>query len=347
MDMELILAENIQGVGAQGDRVTLALTPADVHDPTELPEYLAGYKPFGYRADEASPMVPVTKDEDKYRSFDRDDAFRLVKVKGSTQGAVPEVDPKSKLESYKVVERYIGSFVPKQTQDQTGPTSYRPVMAAGRRCMRAVELDREVDVFTLLGTSGNWAAGQITPATGTGWGDLVAGDPILDVQTADEKSDQPVSAIWMNKKIANRFLRHPLVRDHMRQFFGDSQVTGIATAVERAGQAGSSSDFFIPGLPPFKVVASKVKNEATGNLDYVMGDVAVLVTVPPGGAPTDGEEIATTYTFRRRGDSGTGIDVREFTLENRGPKGGTMIVVSVADIPILTANNAGGIITGV
>lgn len=347
MDMEMTLADNVPGYGAEGDRVTLALTPADVHDPTEIPEYLAGYRPFGYRALEASPMIPVTKDEDKYRSFDSDDAFRLVKVKGSTLGAVPEVDPKSKLESYKVVERYIGSFIPVQTQNQTGPTSYDPIMAAGERCMRAVELDLEVDVFTLLGTSGNWAAGQITPATGTGWNDLVSGDPILDVQTAVTKSDQPVTATWMNQDVAFRFLRHPLVRDHMRQFFGDSAREGIATAVANAGRTGAAADFFIPGLPPFKVVASKVKNESTGLLDYVLGStVAVLVTVPPG-IPTSGEDIATTYTFRRRGDSGTGIDVRQFTLENRGPKGGTMIVVSVADIPKFTANNAGGIITGV
>ncbi len=347
MEMEITLADNIQGIGAQGDRVSLALTPSDVHDPAELPEYLAGYRPFGYRANEASPMIAVTKDEDKFRSFDSDDAFRLVKVKGSTQGAVPEVDPKSKLESYKVVERYIGSFIPKQTQDQTGPTSYEPVMAAGERCMRAVELDREVDVFTLLGTSGNWAAAQITPATGTGWSDLVNGDPILDIQTAVTASDQPVSAIWLNQDAAFRFLRHPLVRDHMRQFFGDSAREGIAQAVANAGATGAQGDFFIPGLPPFKVVASKVKNETTGLLDYVLlGTVCVLVTVPPG-VPTSGEDIATTYTFRRQGDNGTGIDVRQFTLENRGPKGGTMIVVSVADIPILTANNAGGIITGI
>lgn len=343
--IELQLAESIQGVGGEGDRVTLTLSPADVHDPTELPEYLAGYKPFGYRADEASPLIPVDNDEDKYRRFDSDDAFRRVNVKGSTQGAVPEVDPKSILDSYKVIERYVGSFVPKQTQRQTG-NNYQPVMAAGRRCMRAIELDREIDVFALLDTAANWAAAQTTPAAGTGWDDLTNGNPILDVQTMVEKSAQLVSAVWFNQKIANRFLRHPEVRLHMRQFFGDSQQVGIAAAVARAGVDGQAADFLIPGLPPFKVVASKVLNEATSALDYVMADVAVGVTVPAG-VPDDGEEIATTYTFRRRGDSGVGINVREFFLENRGPEGGTMIVTSVADIPVTTANNAGGIITGV
>ena len=346
MEIAFTLADNVEGVGAAGDRVSLALTPADVHDPAELPEYLAGYRPFGYRANEASPLVDVIKDEDKYRTFDSDNAFRRVNVKGSTQGAVPEVDPKTRLESYKVIERFIGSFIPRQTQDQTGPTYYDPRMAAGRRCMTAVELDREIDVFALIGTAGNWAAGQTTPATAV-WSDQVTGDPILDIQTAVTKSDQLVSAVWLNQELAFTFLRHPLVRDHMRQFFGDSQQQGIATAVANAGATGASGDFFIPGLPPFKVTASKVLNETTGLLEYVLpGNVAVLVTVPSGGVPMEGEEIATTYTFRRRGPSGVGIEVREFTLENRGPKGGTMIVVTVADIPTMTANTAGGIITG-
>ena len=343
--IELQLAESIHGIGAQGDRVSLALSPAEVHDATELPEYLAGYKPFGYRSDEVSPIIPVDNDEDKYRTFDSDDAFRRVNVKGSVQGAVPEVDPKSRLDTYKVIERYVGSFVPKQTQRQTG-NNYQPLMAAGRRCMRAIDLDREIDVFDLIDTVGNWAAAQQTGAVGTGWTDLVNGNPILDVETMVEKSAQPVTKIWFNQKIAHRFLRHPEVREHMRQFFGDSQQVGIAAAVARAGQDGAAADFLIPGLPPFCVSASKVLNEGTGALDYVMGDVCVGVTRPPG-VPDDGEEIATTYTFRRRGDSGAGINVREFFVEGRGPEGGTMIVTCVADIPVTTANNAGGIITGV
>lgn len=337
------LADNVQGVGRAGERVTLALLPADVHDVTELPEYLAGYRPFGYRADEASPLLLVQNDEDKYRTFNSDDAFRKVNVKGSTQGAVPEVDPSSSLLPYKVVERYIGSFVPRQTEMQNS-NNYNPVMAASRRCKRAIELDREVDVFTLLGTSGNWAAGQVTAATAGGFDDP-SGDPILDIQTMIEKSAQPISAIWMNPKVAHAFLRHAGVRNHMRQFFGDGNVANIAAAVAGAQSSGAGSDFLIPGLPPIRVVASKVKNESTGALDYVLGSVAIGVVVPPG-VPTDGEEIATTYTFRRRGASGTGMEVREFFIENRGPLGGTMVVCTVADIPVMTGNNAGGIITG-
>jgi hypothetical protein len=345
--LTLQLAENVPGIGGVGERVTLALVPTDIRDTTEIPEYLAGYRPYGFRGDEVSPVVLVDAEEAKYRTFDSDDAFRRVQVKGSMQGAVPEVDPKSSLNTYKVIERYVGSFVPRQTQlTQSTANNYNPIMAASRRCMRAIMLDREVDAFNLVGTAGNWATGQQTAATAV-WTDQTNGDPVLDIQTMVEKSAQMVSAVWMNQRIANRMLRHTKVREHMRQLLGDSAASQIATAIANSGRMEVNSDFVIPGLPMFKVVASKVKNETTGALEYVMPDVAVGVTVPPGGIPTDGEEIATTYTFRRRGISGTGLDAREYEVEGRGPLGGTMIVVAAADVPIITANNAGGIITGV
>jgi hypothetical protein len=337
------LADNIKGIGNAGDRVTLSLQPSDVHDPTEIPTYLAGYKPFQYRADEASKVILVDNDEDKFRTFNSDDAFRRVSVKGSDEGKVPEVDPKSVLSSYKVVNRYVGSFIPKQTEAQSG-NNYNPLMAASRRCRRALDLDREIDVWDLLGTSGNWDA-TVRTALGAAykWNGGASSDPMLDVQTGIEKSAQQVTEIWMNQKVANAFLRHDKVRNHMRQLLGDGAAPAAISMVADAGT--KLVDFIIPGLPPIRVVASKVKNESTSALDYILANVAVLVTVPPG-TPTDGEEIASTYTFRRRGPSGTGFEAREFEIADRGPLGGTMIVVSQADLAVMTGNRCGGIITG-
>ena len=78
-------------------------------------------------------------------------------------------------------------------------------------------------------------------------------------------------------------------------------------------------------------------------LDYVLGDFIVCLCAPPG-VPTDGEEVATTYTMRRRGLAGVGYETREFRIENRGPKGGTMVVAAVADIALMTGGNCGGLI---
>ncbi len=339
----LTLANDMKGVGKAGQRVSLELQPSDVHDSTELPTYLSGFKPFGMRADEASPVVLVDNDEDKFRSFDSDDAFRRVDVKGSSSGAVPEVDPKSSLTPYKVVERFVGAFVPRQTELQTG-NNYQPRMAAARRARRAMDLDRELDVWALLGTDTNFAAAQrLAVAGGQEWD--VAGDPILNVQTAIEASAQEVTGIWMNQKVANTFLRHVSVRDHMRQMLGDGAPSVGSINVSGSVLPGVN-DFRIPGLPPFHVTGGKVKNESTSALDYILSDVVVLTHTPPG-VPEDGEEISTSYTFRRRGPSGVGFEAREFFIENRGPLGGTMIVVSQADIGIMTGNSAGGIITNV
>lgn len=345
--MTIVLAEN-SPLGHAGQRVNLELNPSDVHDPTEIPSYLAGYKNRIYRADEASKIILVDNDEDKYRTFDEDDAFQPVHVKGALTGAVPEVDPRSSLTTYKVIDRYIGSFVPAVTEGQTG-NNYNPRMAAARRCRRALEMDRELDVLGpngLLTTTGNWNAAQVqTLAAGENWNGGVSADPIAAIQESIEASAQPITEIWMNQKVGHLFLKNDLVRDHMRQLLGDGPANGAAQALANLGTTQQSVDFLIPGLPPIRISASKYKN-VSGNLVYIMPDYVVLTTAPAG-TPTDGEEIATSYTFRRRGPSGVGFEAREFQVEGRGPYGGTMVVVAMADIAKMTGSNCGGLITGV
>jgi hypothetical protein len=335
-------------LGKAGQRVSLELTPADVHDPAEIPSYLAGYKNSALRADEMSKVVLVDNDEDKFRTFSQDDAFEPVRVKGALTGPIPEVDPRSSLDSYKVVDRYIGSFVPVITEMQRG-NNYAPRMAAARRCRNALMLDRELDVCGpsgLLTTSGNWAAGQVhTLAAGEQWNGGVDANPIVALQHAIEASAQPIAEIWMNQKLAHLFISNANVRDHMRQLLGDGNANNIAVGVANMAATGAPIDFMIPGLPPIKVMSAKYKN-SSGALTYIMPDYVVLLTTPPG-VPSDGEEIATSYTFRRRGPSGVGIEAREFVVEGRGPHGGTMVVIAMADIAKMTGSNCGGLINGV
>lgn len=332
---------------AQGMKVKLDLRPSDVHDPTEIPTYLAGYRPFTYRADQASPVILVDHDEDKYRQFSSDDTFRRVDVKGSnTALTIPEVDPSSSLTTYKVVNRYIGSFVPDQTESNATNPNYRPRFAAARRCRRATDLDREIDVWTLLGTTTNWTStNRIALTADQKWNGGASSDPILDLQTALEVSAQQVTEFWMNQKTANAFVRHTKVKDHFRQFMGDNALAG---AINDLGQVGRKPiDFAIPGVGVVRVAAAKVKNETTAALDYILTDGIVVATVVPDSAfPLDGEEIASTYTFRRKGPSGTGYEAREFRIENRGPLGGVMVVISMADIAVQTSTTAGAVISG-
>ena len=47
----------VEARAASGERYSLTLQPSDVHSAEELATYLAGYKPFDFRADEASPPI--------------------------------------------------------------------------------------------------------------------------------------------------------------------------------------------------------------------------------------------------------------------------------------------------
>lgn len=337
-NIEVTLANDTQGIGSAGQRVTLSVTPADMHSAEEIDTYLAGYNPGTYRADEVSPVIPVDNQTDKYRTFDKDDAFKNVAQKGSTNAPIPEVDPKSALVTFKTEPRVISSFVPKNLSNR-----YDAKMVAARRCKRAIALDREIEVMTLVGTNTNWDSTVRTALSSTyNWNGGENSDPVADVFTAIEKSAQPVTDMWMNTKVAHLFIKHAAVRNHMRQFLGDSTISGIAASVAES-QAGPA-DFAIPGLP--KIHVSSAKYNSSGTLTYILGNVVVLLS-KPAGVPTDGEEVASTYTFQYKGPSGTGYTSREWVVEGRGAYGGDMIAVTEEDDARMTSTIAGGIITGV
>ncbi len=344
--MEIVLADTIPGVGKAGQKVSLSLTETDVHAPEEMATYLAGWAiPGGFRADDASPAVLVDTDEDKYRTFDSDDAFKRVQVKGSPQGAIPEIDPLTSLSSYKVVDRFVGSFIPKVTE-LNAVKLFQPRAAAARRCKRALLLDREMDVWNLLTTVGSWAGANVNALGATQkWNGGASSDPMLDVQYLLENSAQLITDLWMSYKAANAFLRHANVRDQMRQMIGDGVASQQVQNLNLAIAKDARYDFQIPGLPPIHVVGAKVK-DTNGVIGPVLGDSFCVATTSPPGIPTDGEEIATTYTFRRRSLSGVGFEAREFEIPFRSVLGGTMLVASMADVAVMTANNVGGLITG-
>ncbi len=334
----LKLENDAPGIGRAGQVVTLELKPSDVHDPTELPSYLAGYSLPDMRADEASPVVLVEKDSDKYRTFDQDDAFTPVNVKGALNGQIPEIDTKSALATYKVVDRFVGSFIPVRTQMQA---SYDARMAAARRIRRILDLDREIDVWTLLGTTTSWAAAQrLALGAGQNWNGGANSDPIKDLNAACEAAAQPVNGIWMNEQLSNAFLRHPKVIDYFKSRSGD------AAAMQQVAQVqdDESVDYKLPGLPPIHVLRLKYKPAAT--LDYILASQYVVLVHNQPGVPADGETISASKTFRVRGPSNVGFEAREFFVQDRGPNGGTMLVASMADLAVMTGNNCGGIISG-
>jgi hypothetical protein len=327
-------------VGRAGEIVTLALTPSDVHDPSELPTYLAGYRPFPFRAEDVLKPVPVQNQTFKQRQFGSDDAFKRVNVKASQQAPHPEVDSESSLVEQRAVERVIGSFISAQTEAEA---MYAVRQRGAKRCGWALGLDMECDTWDLLTNTAKWASATFytTLAADQKWNGGENSDPLGVIQDAMLASYQPVTDVWFNQRVAFAFLDHPKVADKMRQLLGDNAAPQAIANVQSANK--KMVDFEIPGYPTFHVVASKVKSDSTGVVDFCLGDHTLLTTTPAG-MPTDGEEMATGYIYRVRGPVGVGFETREYRVENRGGKGGTMVVCYAFDVPLFAGNNCGGLV---
>lgn len=339
MDIPVRLTEN-SPFGQAGQVVRLALTPDDVHDPTENPTLIAGFKNAMMCADLASPPILVSQDHDKYRTFDEGDTFRRVDVKGSWQGAVPEVDPKTALTEYTVVDRFLGSFIPNVTTGQA--TGYRPRIASLRRIRNAMDLDREYDVWDMLRNTANWNANNVrTLLAAEKWNGGASSDPVGVIQAMLDKSLQQVTDLFMNQRVALSFMQNPLVKDHLRMWMGDSRLN-VGDASTSYNQSGSRVVITIPGLPRINVCSAKAEALTGTTVDYVLGDDVIGISRLD--SLTDEETITTSTTFRRSGIAASGFVSREFPVPNRGPYGGVMVVMAQADRAVMRSTKVGFLI---
>lgn len=337
--MSVMLAADQPGIGSKGQVITLALAPSDVTIQEELDTYVAGFQPFGLRADDVAPIFLVDKDTDKFRFFSLNNVFQKVNVEASRRNKVRQIDPETSLPDYSVLERSLGSYVPKTVE---GQANFDLRIVSGEIVVRGLGLDRESRVWTILRNTASWNANnRVTLATP--WDDVLNSDPIKDIQDRMEASAQPVTDVWMAPEGAHIFLRHPSVRDHMRQMLGDNAPR--AQDVRAAG-VQQMLDFVIPGLPPFHVVPEKELNESTSLLDYILGDDVVLTCNPPG-SDSNRQALRTIQTFRRRGVSGTGFTTREYEVFDQGLEGGTMLVSGHAEDVKMISDVCGGLIKNV
>jgi hypothetical protein len=340
------LISDVPGVGRTGDTIRLTLSPSDVTISEEMDSLIVGYKPIGMRADEVCPIQLVDLDVGKYREFGLNNTYRRVNVLSSIQADIPEVDIDTSLKDYQVQDRALGGFIPTITQlnADAGSVNWDIKASLTKRIEAGLALDREVRVWGTLVDPNSWAAAnKATIGAGAQWNDATLGKPIRDIMDRIEASAQLVTGIWVQPPVAHAILLSKDTLGYVRAMGGDAGALGRDIVDATASAANANVDFTIPGLPPFHVCASKVLDEATGALVYILDDTCVLVS-QPGGAESTGEDIMTCKTFRRKGPSGTGYTTREFNLERRGLNGGTFLASGHAEVVKMISNTVGGII---
>ena len=326
---------------ASGDErlVTMDLGVSDVHQAAPLSNYAAGYKLSDGVADVAAPVLTVAKDTDKYYTWDKENAFQRVQpTAGANGGTVPEINPTLSNTSYQTVAYALGAFLPTEVVGNAD-APLRPEMAAIRRVMNALKLEREIRVATLLTTSGNWDSSLYTNlAAGAKWNGGASSDPIKDLHTIIEASYAPVTGIIWSEKVEHDFVRNAQVQKYL---YAKDGAAPLPTADQL------SSVFRLP-----TIYTAKMKYIASSALTYVWGNSVVLLHQPPSMPPQDQEDVATALTFRWNGGQTSdgsmvaGWLVRKFFMQDRGGRGGQKLVVVHNDVEKMTSAYVGGLIAG-
>jgi hypothetical protein len=330
---------------ASGRLVTLDLGQSDVHIDSALAGYAAGYQSadVGLIADEAVPVLPTDKASDKYFTWDKDDVFQegedLVVTAG---GAVKEFSPRLSNATFSAIGYGAASFVPVELT-ANADAALNPQRQAVQRCLTIIRLARERRCATLLTTSGNWTGGYTATLGATAkWNSGSASNPVQDIYSAMEASLVNITALAMSERTYHDFVQNAQVQKFVAS---KTMVTPIPDKM-------SASQFSaILGLPPILIANRKAKT-STG-YGYLWGDNVALLHADAG-IPTGGQTISTARTFRWSGaNSGApdgtmqgGFLVRTYYDPKRGPRGGTMVVVTHNDAEIMTSVYAGGLIIG-
>lgn len=329
---------------AAGSKVTMAVNPSDVTNQTEvLDTYLGGYTPFGFGADLVSKVVTVKKTKGQRRDFSKENAFERVDTRSGRNGAINEIDHSSALTTYATQDYALATFIPYATETDA-EVLYNVRQVAGETIMNKLLLDREYRVLGRATTLANWDTNNRTSiTTNFKWDNGSTKNPRRDIQARIKATAQPITGIYMNPDVAFWLLGDTEMRAYMRQMLGDNAPGQGLAAAAQTGQVGVQT-FEVPGLPPFTILPGK--QLVNGVLDWILQDDVLLVCSQPG-VPTDGNRVATLWTFRHNGRSGTGVQTNEYIPQGRGLNSGTMLEAGFSDDDIMGSTIAGGLIKDV
>ena len=111
------------------------------------------YKNQGYIADEVFPILPVKKDSDKYRVYDRD--FRIPETIRSAKGVAKEHSFKVSTSSYILAQHSLKDYVSDRDMENYEPAELR--RDATEELTDKLLLRREKDVADLFLTTSSWS----------------------------------------------------------------------------------------------------------------------------------------------------------------------------------------------
>lgn len=337
------------GHGGESETIKMDLAPGDVHIPSGLGNVALGYRLTDSIADTLAPVVPVTKQIDKYFIWDKENTFnRLQPTTGAPGANVAEVGLTLSEDSYSCISRAVQSPLATETI-ANADAPLKPWARAIRRCLDGFVLEREFRVIQLLATPGNWDSTLVSIlGASAGWATGASADPVKDLQNRMVATWMPGDLLAMSEGTFFILQRQAAFQKYIAYKSG---VAPLPNASEVAA---------ILNLPPF--VISRLKYNSGSGAAYVFDAAAAaagasngaVILVRNSGMVADGEDISTAKTFRWTGANAPdaeknagGFLVRTYFDNKRGPLGSYIVVVVLNDAEKMTSAFVGGLITGV
>lgn len=257
---------------------------------------------------QVAPIIPVSKQSDKYIVWDKGDWFRDEAQKRAdnteSAGSGYRLSRDSYFADVWAFHRDVGSQILANSDPNINLESGAVKFVANRLLMRA-EKQWVTDFFT----TGIWA----TDATvATQWDDFTASDPVEDVETAKEtilsSTGQEANVMVMGYQVWRKLRNHPDIVDRFK----------TANAGQNITTAQLASVFEIPKILVCKAIQNTgaVLNSTSGTntMSFIHGKHAWIGHV----APSPGPDVPSAmYTFAWdyvSGGLGTTIGVDSFYI---------------------------------
>lgn len=334
LQQNLLLAQR----GLLGDpraQRLLSLSPSTVHIDTALSNFLLAYENRQFIADEALPVVTVSKRSDKIFEFDISTYQQLANVQLAGFRSRPgEIKYSLNQKSYSVSDYGLMDFVSFE-EEANADAPLRPRLAAAKILMNVLMLARESRVATLMFGSSNYGSNTSALAGANRW-DTATSDPVADLLTAKEACFVEPTHVIFGGQVWPKFQNNPSVKAY---------ITG------RAATSGGPVPFLMDegaverafGL---KVLVGRAKyntaNEgATPSYSYLWGKSVALVRIEPNPSPRSSSMFGCTFRF--------GSLVNQVIPDLiPGREGGNYIKVAHSDAEVaLAGGNAGYLYTTV
>lgn len=257
-------------------------------------------------ADKVFPMVPVSKQSDRYFVYDKSDFFRA-----DAQLRAPATESAGSGYNLDNTPTYYAPVyaLHKDVDDQTRANADDPLNMdrdATEYVTQQMMLRRELVWSSRNFTTGVWAT-DTTPSTK--W-DNASSDPISDIKNAGINvagaTGFKPNTLVLSPRVFNALSEHPDVLDRIKYTMGPAIATPQLLAqlfeVERV-------------LVPFAVVNS-ANEGATDSIDFIYGENALLTYAAPRPSimmPSGGYNFTWTGLL---GAGATGIRIKSFRMEH-------------------------------